>query len=66
MARILEEKPKETTICLDREEAANMIALLVGLLADEPIHGNHTGAAPSVHIVEGGQVKSILSFLVED
>ncbi len=41
---------KTVVIVLSRKEAANLIALLAGQLADEAVQGNHTGAAPTIQI----------------
>jgi len=43
------------------KEAADLIALLVGQLADVPVQNNHAGAAPVVDIVEDGRVGRVVS-----
>lgn len=52
-------------VVLSRKEAANLVTLLVGQLADEPVRGNQAGEAPIIRIVEDGRAVKLLAFVVE-
>ncbi len=55
-----------TAIVLTRQEAADTIAMLVGLLADRPIYGNELGATPSVIVKDDKGNKFELAITIED
>jgi len=54
---------KAKVISLNRQEAADVVGLLVAQLADAALINNHAGACPVVNVVEDGKIKYRL-FLV--
>lgn len=64
MATETEITPKHTAISLTRQEAVNLIGLLVAQLGGTAMLGNMSGAAPEIIISEKGGFKQRLSFVV--
>ena len=56
MAKKLIHDRKLEIIHFTREEAANVVALLAGMLAGKHIQGHQSGEAPVVHVVRDGQI----------
>lgn len=59
--------PQQTleVVTISKEEAANIIALLAGQLADTHIQGVQSGAAPELRVVDRGQLVKRLVFVID-
>jgi hypothetical protein len=55
---------EEVLIELTPKEAADLIGLLSGQLANEPLVNNELGACPEVRVLEDGKIKCRMLFVV--
>lgn len=51
-------------VTVSKAEAVELITLLSAQLAGVPAPGNHGGACPEIRIVEHGQIKDRIVFMV--
>ena len=66
MAKKINHDGKLEVVHLTRKEAADVVALLAGLLAGKHIQGHQSGEAPVLHVVKDGQIDYCLGFIVDD
>lgn len=56
---------KLEVIAISKHEAAQIIALLAGQLADTAILGNQSGAAPTINIMDFGAIKMKIALVLD-
>lgn len=58
------EDPKCKVYTLSKQEALDLIVYLAAQLANHPVPGNVSGAAPSINIVDRGQILNRHLFII--
>ena len=64
MATEYNDGPQLKIISLTRQETANIIGLLAAQLGDVTLRGNQGGACPDVNVLDHGNVKYRITFIV--